>query len=80
MAVVESHAFTQPLLRAIAFPHPAAEIRYLEAHISWLLLTGSDAYRIRGRLRLNRRRASDLNGKTRTAGGHRSRTRNFLTR
>lgn len=47
MVVVRANAFIQSLLRATAFPHPTAEIRYLETHISWVVLTGPYAYKIK---------------------------------
>ena len=47
MAGAKADAFIRSLLRAAAFPHPTAEIRYLETHISWVLLTGPFAYKIK---------------------------------
>lgn len=47
MAGAKANAFIRSLLRAAAFPHPTAEIRYLETHISWVVLTGSYAYKIK---------------------------------
>ncbi|MEW4526170.1 AAA family ATPase [Maioricimonas sp. JC845] len=35
------------LQRAEAYPHPTAEIRLLETHISWVLLAGDYAYKIK---------------------------------
>ncbi len=35
------------LLRAEAFPHPTTHIRMLETHISWVVLTGPFAYKIK---------------------------------
>ncbi len=35
------------LLRPEAYPHPVAAIELLETHISWVLLTGSYAYKIK---------------------------------
>lgn len=37
----------QRLLRADAWPHPVADIRLIETHISWLLLTGEHAYKVK---------------------------------
>lgn len=37
----------EDLLRAEAYPHPCATIELVETHISWVLLTGSVAYKIR---------------------------------
>jgi aminoglycoside phosphotransferase family enzyme/predicted kinase len=40
-----------PLIRGLqrpeAYPHPVEEIRLLQTHISWILLTGSVAYKIK---------------------------------
>jgi aminoglycoside phosphotransferase family enzyme len=47
MARAKRNALIQCLLRAAAFPHPTAEIRYLETHISWVVLTGPYAYKIK---------------------------------
>ncbi len=35
------------LLRADAFPHPARDIRLIETHISWVILAGAFAYKLR---------------------------------
>src|SRR5436190_6978843 len=35
------------LLRSSAFVHPAADIRLIETHISWVILAGDFAYKIR---------------------------------
>ena len=35
------------LLRADAFPHPARDIHLLETHISWVILAGAFAYKVR---------------------------------
>ena len=37
----------QGLLRSDAYPHPVTEIRLIETHISWLLLTGDIAYKLK---------------------------------
>jgi hypothetical protein len=47
MAVVKANAFIQSLLHAAAFPHSTTEIRCLETHISWVVLTGPYAYKIK---------------------------------
>ena len=47
MATEKRSPFIQSLLRASAFPHPTAEIRLLETHISWVVLTGPYAYKIK---------------------------------
>jgi len=42
------------LLRAEAYPHPVSEpIRLVETHISWVLLTGQFAYKVKKPLRLS---------------------------
>lgn len=35
------------LLQPSAYPHPVAEVRLVETHISWILLTGEVAYKIK---------------------------------
>ena len=35
------------LLNEAAFPHPVSEMRLLETHISWIILTGEFAYKIK---------------------------------
>lgn len=40
-------AMPAALLRAEAFPHPAANIDVLETHISWIVLAGGYAYKIK---------------------------------
>ncbi|HMK84866.1 MAG TPA: AAA family ATPase [Steroidobacteraceae bacterium] len=40
------------LLRASAFPHPTDAIRCRETHVSWVILTGSFAYKIKKSVRL----------------------------
>ena len=47
MAVVKASAFIQSLLHGAAFPHSTTEIRCLETHISWVVLTGPYAYKIK---------------------------------
>ena len=48
--VVDEHA-APPLLRALAdpalYPHPVRRFELIETHISWVLLTGSYAYKIK---------------------------------
>jgi uncharacterized protein len=47
-------ALVAGLLRAEAYPHPVSEpIRLAETHISWVLLTGEFAYKIKKPLRLS---------------------------
>ena len=43
MATKSPEAFLQPG----AFPHPCTEIRLIETHISWIILTGPFAYKLR---------------------------------
>ena len=52
MAGAKANTFIRSLLRAAAFPHPIAEIRYLETHISWVVLTGTYAYKIKKPVKL----------------------------
>ena len=40
------------LLRPAAFPHPAAETRLIETHISWVILAGAFVYKLRKPVRL----------------------------
>lgn len=40
-------ALIQALLDPSCYPHPAARVRLIETHISWLLLTGDYAYKIK---------------------------------
>jgi aminoglycoside phosphotransferase family enzyme/predicted kinase len=47
MAIKQEVSFIESLLRADAFPHPTTQIRYLETHISWVILTGKYAYKIK---------------------------------
>ena len=35
------------LMRPAAFPHPVVSVRLVETHISWVLLTGEFAYKIK---------------------------------
>ncbi len=48
---VESKATPPEWIRALmqpaAYPHPVAEMRLIETHISWVLLTGEFAYKIK---------------------------------
>ena len=37
----------EALLYAAAYPHPAADIRLIETHISWVLLAGDFAYKLK---------------------------------
>jgi phosphoglycerate dehydrogenase-like enzyme len=47
-------ALVAGLLRAEAYPHPVIEpIRLAETHISWVLLTGQYAYKLKKPLRLS---------------------------
>jgi aminoglycoside phosphotransferase family enzyme/predicted kinase len=40
-------AFVTALLSPTAYPHPVAEVRLIETHISWVLLAGEFAYKIK---------------------------------
>lgn len=40
------------LMRVDAFPHPVSKLRLFETHISWVILTGQFAYKIKKALRL----------------------------
>lgn len=42
----------QGLLRPEAFPHPADDLRLLETHISWIILAGREAYKLKKPLNL----------------------------
>ena len=39
--------FINALQRAYAWPHPVSEVKLVETHISWVLLTGEYAYKIK---------------------------------
>lgn len=41
------------LLNAEAFPHPVGELRLIETHLSWIVLTGEYAYKIKKMIKLN---------------------------
>jgi aminoglycoside phosphotransferase family enzyme/predicted kinase len=49
---VSTPEFLRGLLRAEAFPHPVAEVQLVETHISWIVLTGAYAYKIKKPVRL----------------------------
>ncbi|HEY3060595.1 MAG TPA: AAA family ATPase [Chloroflexota bacterium] len=44
---MELEARLGELLRRAAFPHPAANLRLIETHISWVILAGRYAYKLR---------------------------------
>ncbi len=46
-------ALIQALLDPHCYPHPVGSVRLIETHISWLLLTGAYAYKIKKPLRLD---------------------------
>ena len=46
-------ALIQALLDPRCYPHPVASVRLIETHISWLLLTGRYAYKIKKPLTLD---------------------------
>jgi aminoglycoside phosphotransferase family enzyme/predicted kinase len=52
MTGASTNTFIRSLLRAVAYLHNTADIRYLETHISWVLLTGPYAYKIKKPLKL----------------------------
>ena len=43
----------QRIILQKAVPHPTSELRLVETHISWVILTDSFAYKIKKPLRLN---------------------------
>ncbi|MDZ4781975.1 MAG: AAA family ATPase [Planctomycetia bacterium] len=46
-------ALLSGLMRPTAFAHPVGELRLLETHISWVVLTGEFAYKIKKPVRFN---------------------------
>jgi aminoglycoside phosphotransferase family enzyme/predicted kinase len=46
-AAVEAAAWPASLLDTQAFPHPVRDFRLIETHISWVVLTGDWAYKIK---------------------------------
>lgn len=46
------NAFVHGLMSPHAYPHPTSEIRVVETHISWVLLTGQYAYKIKKPIKL----------------------------
>ena len=51
-ATARDETLIRSLLRADAFPHPARDIDLLETHISWVVLAGDFAYKIKKPVRL----------------------------
>ena len=47
------HPLIQALLDPRCYPHPVEAVRLLETHISWVLLTGAYAYKIKKPVRLD---------------------------
>ena len=45
--LADSDLLVKRLARSDAFPHPVEQIEVLETHISWVILTGSYAYKIK---------------------------------
>jgi aminoglycoside phosphotransferase family enzyme/predicted kinase len=45
--------FVRGLLRAEAYPHAVARLQLIETHISWIILTGDHAYKIKKPVRLD---------------------------
>ena len=51
-AVSREEILIRSLLAARAYPHPVHNIRLLDTHISWVILTGTYAYKIKKPLKL----------------------------
>jgi len=51
-SVGREQALISSLLHATSYPHPVADIRLLETHISWVILTGHVAYKIKKPIKL----------------------------
>ncbi len=49
----DEKALSHSLLDPAAWPHPVAEVRVIETHISWVFLTGEYAYKIKKPLTLS---------------------------
>jgi aminoglycoside phosphotransferase family enzyme/predicted kinase len=47
MALSDSVQLVENLVRAGDFPHPTGDVEVVETHISWVLLTGAFAYKIK---------------------------------
>lgn len=47
MAQDTAHTLIEALQRTASYPHPVAAVQLVETHISWVLLTGSYAYKIK---------------------------------
>ncbi|MFC1751465.1 hypothetical protein ACFL2V_22085, partial [Pseudomonadota bacterium] len=45
-------ALIQSLQRPAAYPHPVTKIEIIETHISWVILTGVYAYKIKKSINL----------------------------
>ena len=44
---MKNHSIICALQNPAAYPHPVADIRLFETHISWVLLTGEFVYKIK---------------------------------
>ena len=54
MTVNVSHPrLIEGLLNPAAYPHPVAQVEVVETHISWVLLTGQYAYKIKKPIKLD---------------------------
>jgi len=51
-AVGREERFIDSLLHETVFPHPVDDIRLVETHISWVILTGNVAYKIKKPIKL----------------------------
>ena len=56
----EQTALIQALLRPEAYPHPVQAVELIETHISWVLLTGAIAYKIKKPINLGFVQAASL--------------------
>lgn len=52
-AILRSPLRIEELLVPSAFPHPVSDLRLVETHISWVILTGSLAYKIKKPVKLD---------------------------
>lgn len=42
-----SHRLPEPMLRSEAYPHPTDDLQLHETHISWVILAGAHAYKVK---------------------------------
>lgn len=52
-AVTQQSSLIASLLKRGSYPHPVSSLKLLETHISWVVLTGSFAYKIKKAVRLD---------------------------